>query len=273
MVSLLHDVIVTVGVFSLLQLQFDLTIVAALLTIIGFSINDTVVVFDRVRENLRKYKKMPLQDVMNLALNETLSRTFMTVLTVLIALFALLVLRRPGGVRLRLRDDLRRGDRHLLVDLGGERHRALARGQARLGDQGREQGRHAVRRRQGLNAVRTTEVDFEGRLPIDGYGAGGFRVAGGVHAGRWRCVPEGPVSWDGLPDLGPFLERVAEFDVLLVGMGAEMAPLPEALRCAARARSRRRAPGVEIMATPSACRTYNVLLAEGRRVAAALMPV
>ena len=71
-VSLLHDVIVTVGVFSLLQLQFDLTIVAALLTIIGFSINDTVVVFDRVRENLRKYKKMPLRDVMNLALNETL---------------------------------------------------------------------------------------------------------------------------------------------------------------------------------------------------------
>ena len=61
MVSLFHDVIVTVGVFSLLQLQFDLTIVAALLTIIGFSINDTVVVFDRVRENLRKYKKMPLQ--------------------------------------------------------------------------------------------------------------------------------------------------------------------------------------------------------------------
>lgn len=94
-VSLLHDVVVTVGVFSLLQLQFDLTIVAALLTIIGFSINDTVVVFDRVRENLRKYKKMPLKDVMNLALNETLSRTFMTVFTVLIALFALLFFGGP----------------------------------------------------------------------------------------------------------------------------------------------------------------------------------
>jgi preprotein translocase SecF subunit len=94
-VSLLHDVIVTIGVFSVLQLSFDLTIVAALLTIIGFSINDTVVVFDRVRENLRKYKKMPLKDVMNLALNETLSRTFMTVFTVLIALFSLLFFGGP----------------------------------------------------------------------------------------------------------------------------------------------------------------------------------
>lgn len=94
-ISLLHDVIVTVGVFSLLQLEFDLTIVAGLLTIIGFSINDTVVVFDRVRENLRKFKKTPLQEVVNLALNETLSRTVMTVVTTLIALFALLFFGGP----------------------------------------------------------------------------------------------------------------------------------------------------------------------------------
>jgi preprotein translocase subunit SecF len=94
-ISLLHDVIVTVGVFSVLQMQFDLTIVAALLTIIGFSINDTVVVFDRVRENLRKYKKTPLKDVMNLALNETLGRTLMTVTTTCIALFALLFFGGP----------------------------------------------------------------------------------------------------------------------------------------------------------------------------------
>ena len=94
-VSLLHDVIVTVGVFSLFRMQFDLTIVAGLLTIIGFSINDTVVVFDRVRENLRKFKKMPLRDVMNLSLNETLSRTMMTVVTTLIALFALLIFGGP----------------------------------------------------------------------------------------------------------------------------------------------------------------------------------
>jgi preprotein translocase SecF subunit len=87
--SLIHDAIVTVGVFSLMQFEFNLTIVAAVLTVVGYSINDTVVVFDRMRETLRKYKKMPLIDVMNLALNETLSRTVMTSLTTLIALFAI----------------------------------------------------------------------------------------------------------------------------------------------------------------------------------------
>jgi len=90
-VALLHDVIVTIGVFALFQLKFDLTIVAALLTILGYSVNDTVVVFDRLRENLQKYKVMPLRDVMNLSVNETLSRTLMTVSTVLLSLFALLI--------------------------------------------------------------------------------------------------------------------------------------------------------------------------------------
>jgi len=91
-VALMHDVIVTVGVFSLFQLKFDLTIVAALLTILGYSVNDTVVVFDRLRENLAKYKVMPLRDLMNLTANETLSRTIMTVMTTTIALLALMVL-------------------------------------------------------------------------------------------------------------------------------------------------------------------------------------
>ena len=90
--ALFHDVLVTIGVFSLLQIRFDLATIAALLTIIGYSINDTVVIFDRLRENLRKYKTKPLQDVMNLSVNETLSRTLMTSGTTLIALIALLVL-------------------------------------------------------------------------------------------------------------------------------------------------------------------------------------
>jgi preprotein translocase subunit SecF len=94
-VALFHDVIVTVGIFSALWLEFNLTIVAALLTIIGYSINDTVIVFDRVRENLRKYKTTPLKDVLNLALNETLSRTVMTSGTTMIALLALLFLGGP----------------------------------------------------------------------------------------------------------------------------------------------------------------------------------
>jgi preprotein translocase subunit SecF len=90
--ALFHDVILTVGVFSLLQIRFDLATIAAILTIIGYSINDTVVIFDRLRENLIKYRKRDLRDVMNLSVNETLSRTLMTSGTTLIALIALLVL-------------------------------------------------------------------------------------------------------------------------------------------------------------------------------------
>ncbi len=90
--ALAHDVTVTVGIFVLFQLSFDLSIVAALLTILGYSVNDTVVVSDRIRENLRKYKRMDLTELLNLSINETLSRTILTgvtTLTVLIALFVL----------------------------------------------------------------------------------------------------------------------------------------------------------------------------------------
>jgi preprotein translocase subunit SecF len=89
--ALLHDVFITVGIFAAFQLKFDLTIVAALLTILGYSINDTVVVFDRLRENLVKYKAMPLKEVMNLSVNETLSRTLMTSITTLIAVGSMMV--------------------------------------------------------------------------------------------------------------------------------------------------------------------------------------
>ncbi|MGB0687561.1 MAG: protein translocase subunit SecF [Paracoccaceae bacterium] len=90
--ALIHDVLLTIGVFSVVQIKFDLAIIAALLTIVGYSLNDTVVVFDRVRENLRKYKKKPLQEVLNLSINETLSRTVVTSVTTLLALIALFIL-------------------------------------------------------------------------------------------------------------------------------------------------------------------------------------
>ena len=96
--ALVHDVILTIGIFSELQIRFDLAIIAALLTIVGYSLNDTVVVFDRVRENLRKFKQKPLKEVMNISINETLSRTFMTSFTTLLALIALFVL---GGEVIR----------------------------------------------------------------------------------------------------------------------------------------------------------------------------
>ncbi|MFZ1661372.1 MAG: protein translocase subunit SecF [Paracoccaceae bacterium] len=89
--SLVHDVVVTVGIFALFQIKFDLTTIAALLTILGYSINDTVVVFDRLRENLMKYKTMPLRNVMNLSVNETLSRTLMTSGSTLLALISLMI--------------------------------------------------------------------------------------------------------------------------------------------------------------------------------------
>ncbi len=90
--ALVHDVLITIGIFSVLQIKFDLAIIAALLTIVGYSLNDTVVVFDRVRENLRKYKTKDLRAVLNLSINETLSRTVMTSVTTLLALISLFVL-------------------------------------------------------------------------------------------------------------------------------------------------------------------------------------
>ncbi|CAN5604149.1 hypothetical protein BH10PSE6_BH10PSE6_50230 [soil metagenome] len=95
LVALLHDVISTLGLFVLLQLDFSLTALAALLTIAGYSINDTVVIFDRVRENMRRYKKMSLIDLLNLSLNETLARTFMTAGTVFVAVLALVLFGGP----------------------------------------------------------------------------------------------------------------------------------------------------------------------------------
>ncbi|WP_026380247.1 protein translocase subunit SecF [Afifella pfennigii] len=87
--SLLHDVILTIGFFAVTQLEFNLSSIAAILTIVGYSLNDTVVVFDRVRENLRKYKQMVIGNLIDMSINQMLSRTLLTSVTTLIALFAL----------------------------------------------------------------------------------------------------------------------------------------------------------------------------------------
>ena len=96
--ALVHDVLITIGLFSFLQIEFNLSIIAALLTIIGYSMNDTVVVYDRIRENLRKYKQMPVLDLINQSLNDTMSRTLLTSVTTLLALFSLYFL---GGEALK----------------------------------------------------------------------------------------------------------------------------------------------------------------------------
>ena len=95
-VALMHDVTITVGIFSILNKDFTLPIIAALLTIIGYSLNDTIIVFDRIRENLRKHHKQPLEFILNRSVNETLSRTILTSITTLIVLVALFVF--GGGI-------------------------------------------------------------------------------------------------------------------------------------------------------------------------------
>jgi preprotein translocase subunit SecF len=95
LVTLFHDVCMTLGFFSLTQLEFNLNVVAAILTIVGYSLNDTVVIYDRIRENLRKYRKMEIVPLLNLSLNETLSRTMVTSLSILLALLALLLIGPP----------------------------------------------------------------------------------------------------------------------------------------------------------------------------------
>ena len=97
-VAIVHDLLMTLGFFALTRFEFDLPIIAAVLTIIGYSINDKIVIDDRIRENMRRYRKMEMREIINLSVNETLPRTVMTSVTILLALFALLLL---GGHVLR----------------------------------------------------------------------------------------------------------------------------------------------------------------------------
>ena len=97
-IALFHDVIITVGIFSFLSLEINLSIIAAVLTIVGYSMNDTVVIYDRIRENLGKYHKLNISDIANLSINETLARTIITSITTLLALFSIFIL---GGEILR----------------------------------------------------------------------------------------------------------------------------------------------------------------------------
>jgi len=90
-IALIHDVIITVGIFSLLSFEVNLSIVAAVLTIVGYSMNDTVVIFDRIRENLKKYSKILIGDISNISTNETLSRTLITSVTTLLALLSIYI--------------------------------------------------------------------------------------------------------------------------------------------------------------------------------------
>lgn len=117
--------------------------------------------------------------------------------------------------------------------------------------------------------MRLNEISFGEALPVDGYGPGFFRIGGEVIEGAVLCSAEGVAAWGGLDDAATLVTLAGKVDVLLLGMGPELAPLPAELR-----RTLDEA-GIapEPMGTPSAARTYNVLLSEGRRVAVAMLPV
>ena len=117
--------------------------------------------------------------------------------------------------------------------------------------------------------MRLNEISYDSGRPVDGYGPGFFRIDGVVTQGGVLCLPSGAVPWGGYDDTAPLLAAEAKIDVLLIGTGAEIAQIPASFREALEAAGL----GLEIMSSPSAARTYNVLLAEGRRIGAALLPV
>ncbi|QBX99556.1 hypothetical protein E2K80_01470 [Rhodophyticola sp. CCM32] len=117
--------------------------------------------------------------------------------------------------------------------------------------------------------MRLNEVQYDDSKPVDGYGPGFFRIGGVVIEGAVLLLPSGVSPWDGYDAPHPLLAAGDKIDVLLIGTGAEITHIPDALRHALEAAG----IGVEVMSSPSACRTYNVLLAEGRRIGAALLPL
>ena len=117
--------------------------------------------------------------------------------------------------------------------------------------------------------MQLTEVTFEGQLPVDAYGPGYFRIDDQVHEGALLLHVDGVQSWAGFDDLSLIEAAAGSFDILFVGTGAEIGPLPAKVK----AQFAEKNIAAEVMATPSACRTYNILLSEGRRVALAALPV
>ncbi|WP_282120423.1 Mth938-like domain-containing protein [Ruegeria atlantica] len=116
--------------------------------------------------------------------------------------------------------------------------------------------------------MRLNEITYNNATPVDGYGPGFFRIGGQVYEGAVLTGPSGTATWEGYDDKPPLLALAGHVDVLLIGTGADLAHIPSGLRAALE----QAGMGVEIMNSPAACRTYNVLLSEGRRIALALLP-
>ena len=213
MIANVHDLVLTVGFMSLTHIDFDLTSIAALLTILGYSLNDTVVIYDRIREMLRRYKRMSMPDLLNASVNATLSRSIVTHVTVAMSLLGAAVVRRPGDPQLHRDHDVRRGaGRHLYVgvhrfadpDLSRRRRRPHGRApkspSRRLWHRPRHPLRRSPRRQRrgarGRAASRSMDRPHLPRqAPIDAHGGGGFRFAGMSHRGSLLCLPDGIWAW------------------------------------------------------------------------------
>ena len=201
MIANIHDIVLTIGFMALFQLDFDLSSIAALLTILGYSLNDTVVIYDRIREMLRRYKRMPTAELINIAINATLSRSIITHVTVTLALLVAAALRRPDHPQLYRRDDVRRrAGRHLHVDLHRVADPHLSRRRCGPGAGGARRGsRRAVREAGSGQALTLSGAPDTPHLPrratIEGYGKGGFRFAGMSHRGSLLCLPSGIWAW------------------------------------------------------------------------------
>ena len=279
MIANVHDLVLTIGFMSLTQIDFDLTSIAALLTILGYSLNDTVVIYDRIREMLRRYKRMPMPELLNISINATLSRSIITHVTVTLALLALLLF---GGQAIHsFTATMMFGvvlvgtytsifiAAPILIYLG------VGTGRRTLTERGRDVEALMPAARPSLNVA--DDRICRSRAPIEAYGKGGFRFADMSHRGSLLCLPSGIWAWPVTQPprsteaaLAPVFAEAGDIELFLLGTGRGAVA---AAGGAALALPRRCSIGVEVMPTGAAVRTYNILLGEGRRVGAGLIAV
>ena len=208
MIANVHDLVLTVGFMSLTHVDFDLTSIAALLTILGYSLNDTVVIYDRIREMLRRYKRMPMPDLLNVSVNATLSRSIVTHVTVAMSLLALLLF---GGQAIRsftatMMFGVVLVGTYTSVFIASPILIYLGVGTGRMGGAEEPETPPRRRRRRRRRAAADAAPACEGaplveapHLPrqalIDAHGGGGFRFAGMSHRGSLLCLPDGIWPW------------------------------------------------------------------------------
>ncbi len=193
MVANVHDIVLTIGFMSVTQIDFDLTSIAALLTILGYSLNDTVVIYDRIRENLRRYKRLPMADLLNSSVNSTLSRSIITHVTVTLALLALLLF---GGHAIHsftatMMFGVVLVGTYTSIFIAAPILIYLGVGTAANCGKTKTKADVAAAAQDGTK----DRPHLPLRVPVEGYGKGGFRFGGMSHRGSLLCLPSGLWAW------------------------------------------------------------------------------